>query len=830
MICVLYGAQNLQLQLAWTYLFEADDPIVVDFEQAREKFPYPGDIAVLVDQGTAREREKFLDLVAKEMEREPETYYHIFYRFDLQDIGNQALFFLDEELLKTLRNTLTESGDADRRKLVSEPAVRVQLKLLEDLKAALLSRGRSTMVPVWREFADENVGQVADTLSKLLNSERYVYATIAQNQVHVLLFKGGTRGTNLAGPGQEVEKVRELLGRLKPAAYGLRVRLTGLPVMLYDERQTCAEDSLRSGLLSLILILMVFVVGFGGLRKPLFSLAGLVCGLGWTLAYAALAVGHLNFITVTMVSMLMGLGIDFGIHFLFRYEERLRAGERGEEAIDSTVRTTGVDTLVGAAATSASFLALTATDFRGVSDLGLLASGGVLLCFFSTLIVLSTLLGAFPDSKTGRRPFHSFLQTIEESMAARYRELTAISLLTLVVGLFLASRVGFSYNLLDIQSQELDSVRTERAMLRDYDTTVLSGAILVEGEESARKVSAELKKLETVSSVGTITDLLPLVGPEKQKLVAQIVDASRSLEVPTPVALDRARDLLSLQRRLEEIERKSEGIPRDPDVVAAVDEVKEVVADMNPGPLQDGLKSFQRAVLRDFTKLLQLLKSQRAEPPNLEELPEALRIRYLSPEGTYLLAVQPSIDIWQRENLQKFLAEVETLDHRLVGHPVVQNHILESFDSAFRVTPWYTLLGVLSVMLVYLRRPTQVFLSALPTAFGVILIFAVMGLLGMQFNVVNFVALPISVGIGAVYGVHALHRMEELGNTTLLSTSTGLAILLSGLTTIAGFASLMTAQHRGLSSFGFVISIGVVANLLVSLVVLPALRRAFQSF
>ncbi|MCA9779337.1 MAG: MMPL family transporter, partial [Candidatus Eremiobacteraeota bacterium] len=171
------------------------------------------------------------------------------------------------------------------------------------------------------------------------------------------------------------------------------------------------------------------------------------------------------------------------------------------------------------------------------------------------------------------------------------------------------------------------------------------------------------------------------------------------------------------------------------------------------------------------------------------------------------------------------LTEVDGIGVTLVGHPVVQAHILESFDEAFKATPFYTLLGVFSVMLLYIRKPGRVILSSLPTIMGVVLIFGVMGATGLDFNVVNFVGLPISVGIGAVYGVHALHRIEETGGQSLLSTSTGKAILLSGLTTIAGFASLMTARHGGLSSFGFVISVGVMANLLVSLVVLPAVCR-----
>jgi uncharacterized protein len=827
-LAVAYGSQNLRLELAWTYLFESDDPIVREFEYSRDTFPYPGDIAILVDQGSVAQRERFLDLVAKEMGKEPDVYHHVFHRLDLTTIGNRALFFLNEDLLSTLAQAMLNSDTISRDRLVSEPAVKLQLKLLGDLKDALVSRGRSTTVPVWRAFADDQEGQVAESLSKLLNGERYVYTTIAQSKVHVLLFKGGTRGSELTSDGKEVQRARELLERVQPAAYGLRVRLTGLPVMLFDERQTCAEDSLRAGVLSLALILGVFVVGFGGFRKPLFSLAGLVCGLGWTLAYSAMTIGHLNFITVTMVSMLMGLGIDFGIHFLFRYEEQRRKGVECPEAIEATARTTGVDTLIGATATSASFLALTATDFRGVSDLGVLASGGVILCFFSTVMMLPALLKLFPSEPTPRQLLLDGLARFESQLLEHSRIITFLAFLAVGLGLLLASRVGFTYNLLDIQAQDLASVQTEREMLADYNTTVLSGAVIVDGPERARKLAAKLKELKTVSQVGTLTDLLPEVTYKKRILVGQVVASASRLEIPTPIALERARDLLSLQQKLREIERKSMNVAQNPDVATAVNEVKEVVADLRPGPLQDGLQSFQRAILRDFTKLIRLLKAQEAVPVEIGDLPESLRVRYVSPEGKYLLSVQPSDDIWQRENLQRFLTEVESLDVTLVGYPVVQAHILQSFDRAFRVTPWYTLLGVFSVMLVYLRRPGQVLLSSLPTALGVVFIFAVMGFAGIEFNVVNFVALPISVGIGAVYGVHAIHRMEEMGEESLLSSSTGYAILLSGLTTIAGFASLMTANHQGLSSFGFVISVGVVANLVVSLVVLPAVRRCFQ--
>ena len=256
--------------------------------------------------------------------------------------------------------------------------------------------------------------------------------------------------------------------------------------------------------------------------------------------------------------------------------------------------------------------------------------------------------------------------------------------------------------------------------------------------------------------------------------------------------------------------------------------LKAEVKRMDPGPIQDGLSIFQDDVRGDLKQTLAVLKKQVAVPPSLDDLPPEIVIRYVNADGYFRQTVQPNRDIWQRENLEPFLRDVKSVDPNIMGHPVVQKEILGAFARTLDRTPWYTLAGVLLVLAIYLRSPRAIFLSLLPTAAGVIIMFGTMGYLGMSFNVVNFVGLPISVGLGAVYGVHALHRMREIDDETLLSSSTGPAILLSGLTTVIGFGSLMIAHHRGINSLGLVTSVGVVVNLVGSLVFLPCLRRLIR--
>lgn len=829
---LVLAGMRLELKMDWTYLFADDDPVVRKVEAARDLFPLSGDIAVLVDQGTPKQREAFIAALGEKLESEPDLFYQVFYRVDLQPLAPKALYFLDEQSLKDLLVGLKGlSGTTGGR--ASAPAKgaakKVVLKLLDDLDRSLVTRGRATYEPIWEFLAADKKGETMRYLRKLLNGERYVYPTIGGGHVNALLFHTGPWGQPVAPKGPAVKRIREILEEMKPTVKDIRIRLTGLPVMLNDERQTTTDDSIRSGVISIVLILIIFAVGFGEFSRPVFAVSALACGLGWTMGYTTLAVGHLNFITVSLVTMLMGLGIDFGIHLLFRYDEELGHGFAPEEALDLTIAGTGVDTFVGAAATAAAFLALTGAQFRGISDFGIIASGGVLLCFFSTITVLPSLLALYPGRPRPPAKPDGVLGWLENQLLGRARLLSFAGALFLLVCGAWSTQVGFSYNLLKVQAPEIESVRTEIQMVTELKRSVLSGQFIVKGKEQAREYAKKFKALPAVSGVGSVVSMLPEVTPERQELVKEIVTLLPNLHLPEKVRLENAEDLLALQRRIRAME-KQQGTSgsQDPDVVKAIDEVKHTVEQMDPGPIQDGLVVFQNNLRTDLGNVLDFLHQQTAQPPTTDDLPKNLVMRYVNPDGYYKLSISAEQNIWEKDNLEQFLAQTQTVAPDMIGHPVVQEHILAAFNRAFNRTPWFTLLGVLTVMILYMRSPKAIFLSLLPTATGVLVIFAAMSYVGIDFNVVNFVALPMSVGIGAVYGVHSLHRMRELNDETILTSSTGPALLLSGVTTMVGFASLMTAHHRGLASLGFVITVGVLVNFGGSLVFLPALRRALR--
>lgn len=813
----------------WTYLFYPDDEIVITGKHMRERFPLPGDIAVLVDQGKPEERKAFVDRLAARMAAEPETFHHLFYRLDISSLSTKAFYFLEEKQLAEINRTLgtLRSGLPSVSETRQGAGRKILLKLLDDLDRALKTRGRATYTPLWETLVPDG-DQPASYLSLLLKGERYVYPTLGDGRINFVAAKAGTFGQEFVNASPLIIRLREILQELKPTAAGsLRVRLTGLPVLLHDERQTVARDGARSTFISLFLVVLVFAIGFKELKRPLLAVLALCCGLGWTMGFTTLVVGHLNFISVTLTTMLMGIGIDFGIHFIFRYDEEMALGYSPEEAIARTLEGTGIDTLVGATATAAAFLALTQAHFRGISDFGIIAAGGTFLCFLSTVTVLPALLGLFPSQARRDSAPSADIAALEKMLLDHAKLVVFLWLLATVGAALLATRVGFSYNLLEVQAQEIPTVQTELEMVRERNTVLAAEAIEPNAAQARRRFD-QYSSLSAVARVSSIVSLLPEVTPRKQALIEEIVGDLRDLELPARIRLDNAEDLLMLRVRFQAMTSALPQREKDADIDRRLLALRREIGQMEPGPIQDALVVFQEEVRADLDQTLEFLRKQKAEPPRLEQLPAELRLRYVSRDGYFRQNIQPVKNIWQKDNLDEFLKQVKSIDPNVMGHPVIQDAILSAFHRTLDRTPWFTLAGVLLVFTLYLRKPRAVLLSLLPASLAVLTIFGVMGALRMDFNVVNFVGLPISVGLGAVYGVHSLHRMQELGDETVLTSSTGPALLLSGVTDIVGFASLMTAQHRGISSLGLVLSIGIGVSFIASLILLPTLRRVLR--
>jgi predicted RND superfamily exporter protein len=121
-----------------------------------------------------------------------------------------------------------------------------------------------------------------------------------------------------------------------------------------------------------------------------------------------------------------------------------------------------------------------------------------------------------------------------------------------------------------------------------------------------------------------------------------------------------------------------------------------------------------------------------------------------------------------------------------------------------------------------------VVMTLLPLGLGICWTLLAMPILGIRFNPANIITLPLVVGAGVAYGVYTVDRYRETGSADIFGTSTGKAILLSALTTMFGFGSLIIARHQGIASLGLLMTLGITMCMVAALYVLPALIELTQ--
>ena len=173
---------------------------------------------------------------------------------------------------------------------------------------------------------------------------------------------------------------------------GAKVSLTGIPVLENDEMRRSSFDMTKASVISFFGVGILLFIGFRGFRHPALAMVMLAIGLAWAFGFTTFAVGHLNILSVSFAVILIGLGIDFGIHFLTRYLEERHQGKDLIPALEATAVGVGAGVITAAITTALAFFCATFTQFLGVAELGIIAGGGIILCAIAAFISLPALI------------------------------------------------------------------------------------------------------------------------------------------------------------------------------------------------------------------------------------------------------------------------------------------------------------------------------------------------------------------------------------------------------------------------------------------------------
>ncbi len=778
----------LHLRSEFEELLPRNAPSVRAVDELRARMPGLQHLGVVVDTGSADKLaagEAFIDALAarirtypKELAREVRTGDATERRF----LEDHAPLYIDEPDLESIRTRIEARRDFEVRRetgasLDDESLPRPSLDFSDiesKYKARLGSQSES-------RFPNDRFSSAEKHLTLLL--------------VEVGEFStGGAHGRELF---QRVEDDIRAVGGTERYAPGMRVGFTGDVAINVEETAALVSDLSTSSVLVMAAVVLAIVLYYRWWK----SVAILVLPLALATVYAfgaaslpPLGITELNSNTAFLGSIIVGNGINFGIILLARYVEERRRGVSTFESLAAAVWGSRVGTLSAALAAGVSYTALVITQFRGFRQFGFLGGIGMIFSWVAAFLLMPPLI-AWLDRGDASGPGR---KASPRSLAARLAPLLRRFAVPIAAsGVLLTAAAATAAPQFSLSQVELDLSKLRRAdtwkngegywgrrmddLLGEYLTPTV---ILTDGRDEAQAVAKAVREAaarpplrEMISLVRTADDLLP---PDQEAKIATVAQIRRDM---TP----KMRSLVPPERRAD-IER----------LLGAPDLRRISVLDLPP--------IFAAAVVE----------------------------RDGSFGKTVLVYPRATKALWQGRPLIAFVSELRKLADvttsaggrpgRVAGSLPVSADVLESVLRDGPITTVAAFFGVVLVVVLLFRfHETTIYVLG-SLVVGVLWLFAATTLLGVKVNFANFIAFPITFGIGVDYSVNLVTRYIQDGerDPTDAVRSVGGAVALCSLTTILGYSSLLLAENRALFLFGLVAVMGEVCCLSTALVFLPA--------
>jgi predicted RND superfamily exporter protein len=844
-LCGALALSRLTISTDQNALFDPDVQFFKDYLRFIELFPENEAVYVVVqsrDRGTVppvRRWAAIADQVAGRLKAMPQYVKSVDARVPVDQLGAQGLLFDDPKLVQRnfddvkrfvpLAKLWGEPPGTLTRVLGNSPLERfvtaLQLQQPDEETATFVA----ALAESWNKtLADASgsplrTGEHVPDLATLGASDPsrlgYYYVPDESDRSRSLLLVRvypNAQYTSLTAISETVEAIRAAVSDVSKQFPEFAAGVTGRPALEADEMRTTDRDSHRAEAVALTAVFIGIVVMLRSVWLALAGVIALCVGIGWTFGWATLAVGQLNLLSIVFMLALIGIGMDYLVQILTRY--------RQEAARRATPRTIWIAIFRYVAApintaclgAAGAFLVSVFTRFRGAAQLGIIASGGLLLCLVAGYLILPALLTLFPPRRQTE-----VLKDLGPPARSTRRSLIlpAVWIGLILVGIPFALRTRFDPSLINMQAPNLESVKlidrleTWSAVVLSHDLGTL---------RAARDAVKGSPRVERTESILLAYDNYEWLKERESELPAV------SWAEPAPVG---AGDLPRVATKARALSEK----------FAAFSQASKPLAGFAAGlatltgPAAEQAASRLSEWERLFIEQLQgALAPFHPTPLDISNLPPELKSHYVGADGSYALYVYPSANLWDYDELGAFVQDVTARVDRVPGDRVLTGIVTNVFGttssikSGFIRATLYALALIFVLVLIDLRRigPTLLAISVL--ALGLPMLMALMGLFGVDWNFANFFGLPILIGAGHEYGVFLVHRyLEAVRDPRRVWRRWDVsdrALLLCAYITSGSFAFFwMLAHHRGLRSLGLVMALGTACIYLAAVLALRPL-------
>jgi predicted RND superfamily exporter protein len=805
-LAAVVTASRLKLRSDFTELLPQDDPELVQLRNVGDRIGAPSTLILAVEGKDPAANERFAEALVKNLRG---LMGSDLTSIDYQPHAADAFFEAHKDLYANL----------------------VDLQRVDDDLRKILIAGKN---PAFISFADSDLHEEQDdpkkdlrllreSLEKRTRSPKTFPTGYYESEDRSLLaIVAWTRssGTGDSSGFRIRDDVQRVVDETAPSKFGsISVKLTGDVASAIEEHDALKSDIEWVSLVCTVLVLLIVALYYRSVMALSYVFFPTLLGVAVAFAVTTVTIGYLNTNTAFLGSIILGNGINFGIIFLARYREEraVNPDETVEVALTRAIEHTAKPTLAAALAAAIAYGSLALTTFRGFRQFGEVGGVGMILCWLATYSYCPALIHLV-ERRLRRRSEHTTigsgsLATASATLLRNPRPFMAAILALTVLALWSLVPVlksPFEYDFSKLRNQRSRKqgagdlyVRVGRIFPQDLapvgiailphvqDGPAYRYALLVKDcldalarsgertfgpvgrtQECARRVTAGEATGGLLSAVATVFDFLPKEQDAKLELLAHI-----------------RRQLL------------------DPGLTFLSHEEKAALDEWAPPP-----------DLRALTPA---------------DLPEEIGRRFREIDGTvgrvaliFPVRVWPNWDGHSLIRLSEILKSVHLPNGEIVdaaGHPTLFAAMLRSIAHDGPIASGAAAVGVVFLVIVLFRDVRSVVLVVLSLCLGVVWMGGAGAAIGLKLNFLNFVALPVTFGIGIDYAVNVFARLasEAPEDRPRALAETGSAVALCSSTTIIGYSSLLIASNGALRSFGKFADLGELGCLLAALLVVP---------
>ena len=624
------------------------------------------------------------------------------------------------------------------------------------------------------------------------------------------------------------------LDPVRAAHPSLWMNFSGLLPGGYQDQQNVLSKVLPLSSLSLVLVLLALAGLDRRPTTPLLVGAGLLMALVWTFALVRLVFGYASLTSTAFGVLLFGLGVDYAVHIIVRFNDERADGVEGEQAMVNALERTGRGVVVGAATSMTAFALMTLTDFQAATQLGVTAAMGLGCALVVMIVVLPASLALVDRWLVPRRTRLDLpiLDSVVRGCLARPKTVLAAAVLTLVAVLTQLPRFELETDLEKLITQDIPAMEANHIVAEAFGGSVEAVLSVSDDLETSRARAAKFEGLSSVARVDGIHTLLPpdIEGrlERNRRLLPYLVD------VPQPTSDVDVQALLVQLERLRAAASRVMGeatFAARPDIAREARSLKaacEKTARRLPGS-EVALGAGQVFLMTELGEgVARLDAAAGLWSFSVDDLPQQLTGRYVA-DGQYLLYVYPTDYRIAWDFLKRFKAEVLSVDPSVTGTLLVVDQLLVGGVDRLPFALGMVLLSLVVILWFDLRRIRLVAVALVPLVLGSGVAVGAIIAMNIPISILMLSAVPVVFGIGIDDGVHILHRWEEGErdgeDVARAVAATGKAILFTSVTTALGFSILFLLNHRGLAGMAMLVLLGVGTCFITSITLLPVLAR-----